>query len=407
MEQEYIITVFSENKVGLLSQITTVFTCRDVNIESLTTSESALQGIHKFTIVVRTTPDQVDKLVRQVEKKIDVLKTFVYTPDEVVQQEIALYKVTRSRGVEQLVREHNVRILEIDEDYIVVEKTGHKADTQALFRLLQPYGVQQFVRSGTVAIIKSRRELLNEYGFPGDDTPIIKGSALKALECAQNSEPDVIATSPDTECIRELMDAIDSYIPTPQREDSKPFLLPVEDVFTISGRGTVATGRVERGVAKVGDPAEIVGLQEKSVSTVITGLEMFRKLLDEAQAGDNVGALLRGIDRKSIERGQVIAKPGSVHPHTEFEGQVYVLTKEEGGRHTPFFNNYRPQFYFRTTDVTGTITLPEGVEMVMPGDNIKIDVKLITPIAMEEGLRFAIREGGRTVGSGVVSKIVK
>ena len=203
------------------------------------------------------------------------------------------------------------------------------------------------------------------------------------------------------------MDAIDSYIPTPQREDSKPFLLPVEDVFTISGRGTVATGRVERGVAKVGDPAEIVGLQEKSVSTVITGLEMFRKLLDEAQAGDNVGALLRGIDRKSIERGQVIAKPGSVHPHTEFEGQVYVLTKEEGGRHTPFFNNYRPQFYFRTTDVTGTITLPEGVEMVMPGDNIKIDVKLITPIAMEEGLRFAIREGGRTVGSGVVSKIVK
>ncbi|MBS6465032.1 MAG: elongation factor Tu [Firmicutes bacterium] len=251
------------------------------------------------------------------------------------------------------------------------------------------------------------RELLNEYGFPGDDTPIIKGSALKALECAQNSEPDVIATSPDTECIRELMDAIDSYIPTPQREDSKPFLLPVEDVFTISGRGTVATGRVERGVAKVGDPAEIVGLQEKSVSTVITGLEMFRKLLDEAQAGDNVGALLRGIDRKSIERGQVIAKPGSVHPHTEFEGQVYVLTKEEGGRHTPFFNNYRPQFYFRTTDVTGTITLPEGVEMVMPGDNIKIDVKLITPIAMEEGLRFAIREGGRTVGSGVVSKIVK
>ena len=251
------------------------------------------------------------------------------------------------------------------------------------------------------------RELLNEYGFPGDDTPIIKGSALKALECAQNSEPDVIATSPDTECIRELMDAIDSYIPTPQREDSKPFLLPVEDVFTISGRGTVATGRVERGVAKVGDPAEIVGLQEKSVSTVITGLEMFRKLLDEAQAGDNVGALLRGIDRKSIERGQVIAKPGSVHPHTEFEGQVYVLTKEEGGRHTPCFNNYRPQFYFRTTDVTGTITLPEGVEMVMPGDNIKIDVKLITPIAMEEGLRFAIREGGRTVGSGVVSKIVK
>ena len=251
------------------------------------------------------------------------------------------------------------------------------------------------------------RELLNEYGFPGDDTPIIKGSALKALECAQTQDDATVQTAAETACIRELMDAIDAYIPTPAREDSKPFLLPVEDVFTISGRGTVATGRVERGIAKVGDPAEIVGLQEKSTTTVITGLEMFRKLLDEAQAGDNVGALLRGVDRKNIERGQVIAKPGSVQPHTEFSGQVYVLTKEEGGRHTPFFNNYRPQFYFRTTDVTGTITLPEGVEMVMPGDNIKIDVKLITPIAMEEGLRFAIREGGRTVGSGVVSSIVK
>ncbi len=251
------------------------------------------------------------------------------------------------------------------------------------------------------------RELLNEYGFPGDDTPIIKGSALKALECAQNEADDVIKTSPDTECIRELMAAVDSYIPTPERDDAKPFLLPVEDVFTISGRGTVATGRVERGVAHVGDPAEIVGLQEKSITTVITGLEMFRKLLDDAKAGDNVGALLRGIDRKQIERGQVIAKPGSVQPHTEFVGQVYVLTKEEGGRHTPFFNNYRPQFYFRTTDVTGTINLPDGVEMVMPGDNIEINVKLITPIAMEEGLRFAIREGGRTVGSGVVARIVK
>ncbi len=251
------------------------------------------------------------------------------------------------------------------------------------------------------------RELLSEYGFPGDDTPIIKGSALKALECAQTQDDATVQTAAETACIRELMDAIDAYIPTPAREDSKPFLLPVEDVFTISGRGTVATGRVERGIAKVGDPAEIVGLQEKSKTTVITGLEMFRKLLDEAQAGDNVGALLRGVDRKDIERGQVIAKPGSVQPHTEFSGQVYVLTKEEGGRHTPFFNNYRPQFYFRTTDVTGTITLPEGVEMVMPGDNIKIDVKLITPIAMEEGLRFAIREGGRTVGSGVVSSIVK
>ena len=251
------------------------------------------------------------------------------------------------------------------------------------------------------------RELLNEYDFPGDDTPIIKGSALKALEVAQALEGDAVINAPETQCIKELMNAVDSYIPAPVRDDAKPFLLPVEDVFTISGRGTVATGRVERGVAKVNDPAEIVGLQEESKTTVITGLEMFRKLLDEAQAGDNVGALLRGIDKKDIERGQVIAKPGSVKPHTEFEGQVYILTKEEGGRHTPFFNNYRPQFYFRTTDVTGSIQLPEGTEMVMPGDNITIKVQLITPIAMEEGLRFAIREGGRTVGSGVVSKIIK
>ena len=251
------------------------------------------------------------------------------------------------------------------------------------------------------------RELLNEYGFPGDDTPIIKGSALKALEVAQANEGDAVTNAPETACIRELMDAVDSYIPTPERDEAKPFLLAVEDVFTISGRGTVATGRVERGVAHVNDPAEIVGLSEESRNTVITGLEMFRKLLDEAQAGDNVGALLRGIDKKDIERGQVIAKPGSVKPHTVFKGQVYVLSKDEGGRHTPFFNNYRPQFYFRTTDVTGSIKLPEGVEMVMPGDNIEMDVELITPIAMEEGLRFAIREGGRTVGSGVVAKIVK
>ena len=252
------------------------------------------------------------------------------------------------------------------------------------------------------------RELLNEYDFPGDDTPIIKGSALKALEKATSgcSDAEVLA-APECQCLLELMDAIDTYIPEPVREDTKPFLLPVEDVFTISGRGTVATGRVERGVAHVGDPAEIVGLKEKSTNTVITGLEMFRKLLDEAQAGDNVGALLRGIDRKNVERGQVIAKPGTIHPHTEFTGQVYVLTKDEGGRHTPFFNNYRPQFYFRTTDVTGTISLPEGVEMVMPGDHVTITVQLITPIAIEEGLRFAIREGGRTVGSGVVATIIK
>ena len=252
------------------------------------------------------------------------------------------------------------------------------------------------------------RELLNEYEFPGDTTPIIKGSALKALEKATSGASDAeVLAAPECQCILELMDAIDSYIPDPVREDTKPFLLPVEDVFTISGRGTVATGRVERGVAHVGDPAEIVGLKDKPTNTVITGLEMFRKLLDEAQAGDNVGALLRGIDRKNVERGQVIAKPGTIHPHTEFTGQVYVLTQAEGGRHTPFFNNYRPQFYFRTTDVTGTISLPEGVEMVMPGDHVTITVQLITPIAIEEGLRFAIREGGRTVGSGVVATIIK
>ena len=252
------------------------------------------------------------------------------------------------------------------------------------------------------------RDLLNQYDFPGDDTPIIKGSALKALELASSDKSDEeVLAAPEVKPILDLMDAIDEYIPTPKREDDKPFLLPVEDVFTISGRGTVATGRVERGVAHVGDPVEIVGLSDAINTTVITGLEMFRKTLDEAQAGDNVGALLRGIDRKGIERGQVLAKPGSVHPHTEFKGQVYVLKKEEGGRHTAFFNNYRPQFYFRTTDVTGTIKLPEGVEMVMPGDNVEMDVQLITHIAIEEGLRFAIREGGRTVGSGVVTKIIK
>ncbi|NLK17845.1 MAG: elongation factor Tu [Clostridiales bacterium] len=251
------------------------------------------------------------------------------------------------------------------------------------------------------------RELLNKYNFPGDDTPVIRGSALKALEATQTLSPDQFKSHPDVKCIFELMDAVDSYIPNPQRESDKPFLMPVEDVFTISGRGTVATGRVERGTALVNDPVEIVGMRERPLTSVITGLEMFRKVLDSAQAGDNVGALLRGIDRKEIERGQVIAKPGSIKAYTDFEAQVYVLTKEEGGRHTPFFNGYRPQFYFRTTDVTGTINLPEGLEMIMPGDNTTIKVALITPIAIEEGLRFAIREGGRTVGSGVVSKIVK
>ena len=252
------------------------------------------------------------------------------------------------------------------------------------------------------------RELLSSYDFPGDDIPIIKGSALKALEKATSgASNDEILAAPECKCILELMDTIDSYIPTPERDDKKPFLLPVEDVFTISGRGTVATGRVERGVAHVGDPAEIVGLIDKPKTTTITGLEMFHKSLDEAMAGDNVGALLRGINRTDIEKGQVIAKPGTVPTATSFEAQVYVLTKDEGGRHTAFFNHYRPQFFIRTTDVTGSIELPEGVEMVMPGDHVTLKVDLIKPVAIEEGLRFAIREGGRTVGSGVVSKILK
>ncbi len=244
------------------------------------------------------------------------------------------------------------------------------------------------------------RELLSEYDFPGDDIPIIRGSAFKALDSASKD-----SNAPEYACIHELMAAVDDYIPTPERTTDLPFLMPVEDVFTISGRGTVATGRVERGQIKVSEPVEIVGLEEEKKTSVVTGLEMFRKTLDFAEAGDNVGVLLRGIDKKSIERGQVIAKPGTVHPHTKFQGQVYVLTKDEGGRSTPFFSNYRPQFYFRTTDVTGVITLPEGTEMCMPGDNVDMDVELIKPIAMEEKLRFAIREGGHTVGSGVVSKI--
>ena len=250
------------------------------------------------------------------------------------------------------------------------------------------------------------RELLSSYDFPGDDIPIIKGSALKALEYIQNGGTDV-DNAPECKCIWELMDAVDSYIPEPARATDQPFLMPVEDVFSISGRGTVATGRVERGTVKISDTVEIVGLMDKPKSTVVTGVEMFHKQMDYAQAGDNIGALLRGIQRTEIERGQVLAKPGSIHPHTHCIGQVYVLTKEEGGRHTPFFNGYRPQFYFRTTDVTGTIKLPDGVEMVMPGDNIDMEITLITPIAMEQGLRFAIREGGRTVGSGVVARVIE
>ena len=309
------------------------------------------------------------------------------------QMDGAILVVASTDGPMPQTREHILLARQVGVPYIVVflNKTDQLDDPE-LLELVE----------------EEIRDLLTKYGFPGDKTPIIKGSALKALEKATSgaSDADVLA-APECKPILELMDAIDAYIPDPARESDKPFLLPVEDVFTISGRGTVATGRVERGVAKVGDPAEIVGLIEKPRTTVITGLEMFRKMLDEAMAGDNVGALLRGIDRNQIEKGQVIAKPNSIHPHTDFEAQVYVLTKEEGGRHTPFFNNYRPQFFVRTTDVTGSIKLPEGVEMVMPGDNVKIDVSLIKPVAIEEGLRFAIREGGRTVGSGVVSKIIK
>ena len=245
------------------------------------------------------------------------------------------------------------------------------------------------------------RDLLTKYEFPGDTTPIIKGSSLKVLE-STSTDPD----APEYACIKELMDAVDSYIPTPERPIDQTFLMPVEDVFSITGRGTVATGRVERGVVKVSDEVEIVGITETK-KTVITGVEMFRKLLDQAEAGDNIGVLLRGIQRNEIERGQVLAKPGTINPHTKFKGQVYVLTKEEGGRHKPFFSNYRPQFYFRTTDVTGVITLPAGTEMVMPGDNVDMDIELITPIAIEKGLKFAIREGGRTVGSGSVSNIIE
>ena len=244
------------------------------------------------------------------------------------------------------------------------------------------------------------RELLDFYGFPGDETPIIRGSALNAL-VSESTDPN----APEYACIKELMDAVDSWIPTPDRKEDMPFLMPVEDVFTISGRGTVATGRVERGVLNLNEKVEIVGLSDEKRETTVTGIEMFHKLLDYAEAGDNIGALLRGVAKTEIERGQVLSKPGSIHPHTKFVGQVYVLTKDEGGRHTPFFNNYRPQFYFRTTDVTGIITLPEGTEMCMPGDNVDMNVELITPIAIENGLRFAIREGGRTVGSGVVIAI--
>ena len=303
------------------------------------------------------------------------------------QMDGAILVVASTDGPMPQTREHILLARQVGVPYIVVfmNKTD-QVDDPELLELVE----------------MEIRELLSEYGFPGDDTPIIKGSALLALEAASNDKAD----DPACVCIQELLDAVDAYIPAPERDTDKPFLMPVEDVFTITGRGTVATGRVERGVVRVQDKVQIVGIKD-TTDTTVTGLEMFRKLLDEAFAGDNVGALLRGIDRKGIERGQVLAKPGTINPHTKFASQVYVLTKDEGGRHTPFFNGYRPQFYFRTTDVTGSIKLPDGVEMVMPGDNINMDVTLITPIAIEEGLRFAIREGGRTVGSGVVAKITE
>ena len=305
------------------------------------------------------------------------------------QMDGAILVVSAPDGPMPQTREHILLARQVGVPYIVVFMTD-MMDDEELLELVE----------------MEIRELLSSYGFPGDEIPIIRGSALKALEYVQNGGTDV-KNAPECQCIWALMDAVDEYIPSPQRATDQPFLMPVEDVMTITGRGTVATGRVERGAAKVGDTVEIVGLMDKPRSVVITGLEMFRKTLDMAEAGDNVGALLRGVQRNEIERGQVLAKPGSIHPHTHFIGQVYVLTKEEGGRHTPFFNGYRPQFYFRTTDVTGDIKLPEGVEMVMPGDNIDMEIKLITPIAIEQGLRFAIREGGRTVGSGVVAKVIE
>ena len=306
------------------------------------------------------------------------------------QMDGAILVVSAADGPMPQTREHILLARQVGVPYIIVfmNKTD-QVDDEELLELVE----------------MEVRELLNEYEFPGDDIPIVKGSALKALEAltAGGSAKDL----PECQCIFELMDAVDSYIPDPERDTDKPFLMPVEDVFSITGRGTVATGRVERGIVKMSDQVELVGLTEEKRTTVVTGVEMFRKLLEFAEAGDNVGLLLRGIQRSEIERGQVLAKPGSIHPHTHFMGQVYVLTKDEGGRHTPFFNGYRPQFYFRTTDVTGNIKLPEGVEMVMPGDNIDMEITLITPIACEEGLRFAIREGGRTVGSGVVTKIIE
>ena len=301
------------------------------------------------------------------------------------QMDGAILVVSAADGPMPQTREHILLSRQVGVPYIVVfMNKADQVDDPELMELVE----------------MEIRELLNEYDFPGDDTPIISGSALQVLEC-DSTDPN----APEYKCILDLMDEVDRYIPTPERKSDLPFLMPIEDIFSITGRGTVATGRVERGQLNLNDEVEIVGLTDEKRKVVVTGIEMFRKLLDYAEAGDNIGALLRGVQRNEIERGQVLSKPGTIHPHTKFKGEVYVLTKDEGGRHTPFFNNYRPQFYFRTTDVTGVITLPEGTEMCMPGDNVKMEVELITPIAIEKGLRFAIREGGRTVGTGVVSEI--
>ena len=301
------------------------------------------------------------------------------------QMDGAILVVSAADGPMPQTREHILLSRQVGVPYIVVfMNKADQVDDPELLELVE----------------MEIRDLLTEYEFPGDDTPIVTGSALQVLE-SSSTDP----SAPEYKCILDLMDAVDSYIPTPDRKADLPFLMPVEDIFSITGRGTVATGRVERGQLKVNEEVEIVGLTDERRKVVVTGIEMFRKLLDYAEAGDNIGTLLRGVQRTEIERGQVLAAPGTINPHTKFKGEVYVLTKEEGGRHTPFFNNYRPQFYFRTTDVTGVINLPEGTEMCMPGDNVKMEVELITPIAIEKGLRFAIREGGRTVGSGVVSEI--
>jgi len=372
-------------------------------LTSAITKTLAMKGLAEFTAF-----DQIDKAPEEKARGITIATAHVeYQSDNrhyahvdcpghadyvknmitgAAQMDGAIVVVSAADGPMPQTREHILLARQVGVPYIVVYMNKvDMVDDEELLELVE----------------LEIRELLSKYDFPGDDIPIIRGSALKALESDSSDPADEVYKS-----IHELIDACDNYIPVPVRDVDKPFLMPVEDVFSISGRGTVATGRVERGVVKVGDTVEIVGIKATE-STVVTGVEMFRKLLDEGRAGDNIGVLLRGIKREEIERGQVLAKPGSITPHTSFKGQVYILTKEEGGRHTPFFNNYRPQFYFRTTDVTGVVVLPEGIEMVMPGDNVAITVELITPIALEPELRFAIREGGRTVGSGVVSEVTK